>query len=367
MMFLDIVYLKPWPLGDGYIGRGGFGTVSKGLYCGTPVAVKTILKNDTLALKKEIKMLQGLRHPNIVSMITHSDSQIVMNLYDGNASKIASLDELSIVGRDCMRAIVFMQIHSACISHGDIKPDNILLDLDHQTGAIKKAYLGDVGLARVCKVHEGFSGTPGFMPFPEPYVHGVFDVFALAVSLLDAFFVERVRAYFPNMYEGNTSEFAQKLPTDLSTTIHEMLAVHQFTKVSNDPDMRVRWLLHMLAKWEHLAYKYKYSKETSRGDSIEQFISESKEKGTTIYSADPSSVNDDPSSVISEQQYLSRPDSNAPRYEPTFVPSMKAPFWKFWERNKKEETFEPESVEEGDQERNAREFVRLIGNRNVQY
>lgn len=189
-MFLDLLYLKPWPLSDGYIARGSFGTVSKGLYCGTPVAVKTIFRNNESVLKKEIKMLQGLRHPNIVSMITHSDSQIVMNLYDGNASKIASLDELSIVGRDCMRAIVFMQIHSTCISHGDIKPQNILVDLDYKTGAILKAYLGDVGLARVCKVHEGFSGTPGFMPFPEPYVHGIFDVFALAVSLLDAFFLE---------------------------------------------------------------------------------------------------------------------------------------------------------------------------------
>ena len=46
IMFLDLLYLKPWPLSDGYIARGSFGTVSKGLYCGTPVAVKTIFRNN---------------------------------------------------------------------------------------------------------------------------------------------------------------------------------------------------------------------------------------------------------------------------------------------------------------------------------
>ena len=139
-----------------------------------------------------------------------------------------------------------------------------------------------------------------------------------------------------------------------------MMTVHQFTKVSNDPDMRVRWLLHMLAKWEHLAYKYKYSKESSRGNSIEQFVSESRDFGLSDSTSDRAGSDRTGSDRTgTDEQYLSRPDSNAPRYEPTFVPSKRPWNWKFWERNKKEETLEP--PEETEQERNAREFVDWLG------
>lgn len=134
--------------------------------CGTPVAVKNILNNNAFALIREVKILESLRHPNIVSMIAPSNSEIVMELYGENARNIEYLEEFTIIGRDCMRAIVYMQIHGECLSHGNIKPDNILVDFDDNTDSITKAYLGDVGLARACKAHEGFRGTAGFMPHP---------------------------------------------------------------------------------------------------------------------------------------------------------------------------------------------------------
>ena len=338
---LELFYLKPWPLlRDEYIGRGSFGEVKRALYCGTPVAVKIIFNKNVL---EEVQNLKELRHPNIVSMIGFSQDKIVMQMYGGNSKKINTLEELAIVGRDCMRAIVYMQIHGRCISHGDIKPDNILVDFDHKTGAIIKAYLGDVGLARVCSTGKSWSGTPGFMPYPEPYVHGIFDIYALAVSLLDGFFSENVRAYFPNKYDDNTEEFADKLPEDLAIIIREMLSVYQYTRVSNQPEMRDRFIMHLLAKWEKLAYKYKFSDDynpendtesISEKDPIEHLISESIEE----------SVSEIPNR---SEQFLSRPASGAPKYpgyQGSTIESEKVPFWKFWAKKEREETVESEDL-----------------------
>lgn len=75
--------------------------------------------------------------------------------------------------------------------------------------------------------------------------------------MLDASFVEQVRAYFPNKFTGNTEEFAQKLPQDLSITIHQILSVYRFTKMADEPEMRIRWRINMLEKWDDLAYNYR--------------------------------------------------------------------------------------------------------------
>lgn len=140
-------------------------------------------------LKKEIGILSALRHPNIVCMIAFDSKYIVMDMYQGNARKLRSLGDMAIVGRDCMRGVSYMHLHGKCVVHGDIKPDNILVNYD-ANGNVSKAALGDVGLARACATalrDRGFQGTPGYTSMPNPVVDSMHDVYSLAVSLLDAF------------------------------------------------------------------------------------------------------------------------------------------------------------------------------------
>ena len=120
-------------------------------------------------------------------MLGFNNELIVMSLADGNAENINSIGELSIVGRDCMRGLMYMHMHGNCMMHADLKPENILVYKDRD-GVIYRAVLGDLGLSRACNINSGFLGTPGYMPDDDIPHSGFDDIFALGVSLLDSSF-----------------------------------------------------------------------------------------------------------------------------------------------------------------------------------
>ena len=161
------------------IGKGEFGTVFHGKYCGLNVAIKKLdlpeninssQKEDyEFEMMKEVGILGDMRHPNIVSMLANDHEFIILELYDGDASDIGSFLELSIVARDCMAALLYMQTDGECTMHGDIKPQNILVKRDN-SGNIVKAALSDMGLARKCQLYNNWQGTPGYMPEATRFV-----------------------------------------------------------------------------------------------------------------------------------------------------------------------------------------------------
>ncbi|CAM9092571.1 unnamed protein product [Ectocarpus sp. 12 AP-2014] len=247
---MDVGELRQWPdAQQKWLGRGSFGEAFRALYCGTPAAVKELLTGkDQMAavrreareeLKREIGILSALRHPNIVCMIAFDSRYIVMDMYQGNARKLRSLEDVAIVGRDCMRGISYMHLHGKCIVHGDIKPDNILVNYD-PNGNISKAALGDVGLARACAKalrDRDFQGTPGYTPAPNPVVHSMHDLYSLAVSLLDAFLGESpgdVHASNEDYnLDDNTSCFLTRVPDPAyRDVISDMLSTYLLEKVS---------------------------------------------------------------------------------------------------------------------------------------
>lgn len=177
-----------------FLGSGGFGDVRLGRYIGTPVAVKTLYDSDAennILFFREVEVLKRLTHPNIVSIITYDSKRIVLELYDSSLRNIKNKEEMCLVARDCMRAISFMHSHeNFCMRHRDIKPDNILIKYD-KSGAIHRAALGDFGLATTC-ASKNVGGTRGFMPLIKQSSDRMHDIFALAVSILDAIFKESV-------------------------------------------------------------------------------------------------------------------------------------------------------------------------------
>ncbi|CBN80384.1 EsV-1-82 [Ectocarpus siliculosus virus 1] len=267
---MNLDQLKRWPFPEQeFLGRGAFGNVMRGLYCGTPVAVKELLtgqgqmpdvrRQAKEELLKEIGTLMEFRHPNIVCMIAYDSRYIVMDMYKGNAKKLRSMDEVAVVGRDCMRGISYMHRHGRCVVHGDIKPDNILVNIDSK-GTIYKAALGDVGLARSCAKclrTKGFSGTPGYMPMPNPVVDSTHDIYALAVSLLDAF----LGAHPGDVHtrndehglEDNTMVALGQFPhRESQKVLSDMLMSYRDGDLQNNPEKKGEFFQNIIVQWENL-------------------------------------------------------------------------------------------------------------------
>lgn len=143
------------------LGQGGQGTVCLGKWKKTKVAIKRIrMKSDNLLLKREILMMERVRHENFINIMavafdtTHAS--LVMEYFESkslwdsifNAKvKMTFSDELKTdIGLQICNGINYL--HNTLdnyIIHGDIKPANILIN---QYGQVK---ICDLGLAK-CNV-----------------------------------------------------------------------------------------------------------------------------------------------------------------------------------------------------------------------
>ncbi|KAJ7156345.1 kinase-like domain-containing protein [Mycena filopes] len=135
------------------IGAGGFGTVYRGRWNQTHVAIKVLqnvagVKPSNTALRDEIDLWSTLRHPHILQFLganTLDDEPfIVMPYVRYNAKQFLRAHPESdplLILRDISLGLQYL--HSRKICHGDLKAINVLVEL---TG---KALLCDFGLARL--------------------------------------------------------------------------------------------------------------------------------------------------------------------------------------------------------------------------
>ncbi|KAL8226108.1 hypothetical protein R6Q57_018665 [Mikania cordata] len=145
--------------GDNYIGKGGSGTVYRGiLRTGKLVAVK-LLDSDSLdadrEFQNELRILGGLKSQFVVSLLGYcvdKRKRVVVYEYMPNRSLQESLfSDRSLnwnrrfdIILDVSRALKFL--HRECeppVIHGDVKPSNVLLDAEF------RAKLSDFGLSRL--------------------------------------------------------------------------------------------------------------------------------------------------------------------------------------------------------------------------
>jgi serine/threonine protein kinase len=152
--------LKDYQL-DKTIGSGTFGMVKLGYHIKTneKVAVKIIdkknlkLQDDILRLKREIKILKEISHPNIIKVLEVSDRinscHIVMEYAEGGelfhyitSRKRLAESEASLYFFQIVDALEYL--HNKKIVHRDLKPENILF-MDSEKRIVK---LIDFGLSR---------------------------------------------------------------------------------------------------------------------------------------------------------------------------------------------------------------------------
>ncbi|KAF7344400.1 Kinase-like protein [Mycena sanguinolenta] len=136
------------------IGSGGFGTVYRGTWNRTEVAIKVLhnqagVKPSVAALQNEIDIWSTLRHPNILQFLganTLDDKPfMVMPYVPLNARQFLKLRpafEPLYILRDISLGLEYL--HSRKICHGDLKGMNVLISEDSG-----KALLCDFGLARL--------------------------------------------------------------------------------------------------------------------------------------------------------------------------------------------------------------------------
>jgi serine/threonine protein kinase len=205
------------------IGRGGMGTVYRAtqLALGREVAVKVVPAQGVEAgvverFQREARTAAALEHPHLVPIYAAGEEDgllyLVMRLVDG-------ADLGAVVARDgplaARHAVAVIEqvasaldaIHAAALVHRDVKPGNVLIDLNTD-----RAYLSDYGLMRRALERSAITRTGewvGTIDYAAPEqlrgaaVGPSADVYALGAVLYNALTGERP---FPR---GTVSETAQ--------------------------------------------------------------------------------------------------------------------------------------------------------------
>ncbi|PSR98573.1 LRR receptor-like serine/threonine-protein kinase [Actinidia chinensis var. chinensis] len=189
------------------IGRGGFGTVYKGiLKNGRQVAVKTLSAESKQGVREfftEINTISNVRHPNLVELIgcsaQGSKRALVYEYLENNSldhallgrkSKTVELDwgKRSAICMGTARGLAYLHEEVVPhIVHRDIKASNILLDQDFTPK------IGDFGLAKlfpdgITHISTKIAGTTGYLA-PEYILGGQLtmkaDVYSFGVLILE--------------------------------------------------------------------------------------------------------------------------------------------------------------------------------------
>eukprot|EP01012_Entosiphon_sulcatum_P005268 TRINITY_DN12303_c0_g1_i1.p1 TRINITY_DN12303_c0_g1~~TRINITY_DN12303_c0_g1_i1.p1 ORF type:complete len:755 (+),score=79.30 TRINITY_DN12303_c0_g1_i1:218-2266(+) len=175
-----------WEVSEVVLGAGGFGRVLQGkeIESGKPVAIKAIplvedAGNDLpRGVQREIRLLAAVRHSNVVAYLGHGVAYnqcfIVMeHLAGGTLEQLHHMHgpctpaQLRTITQEMLSALAYLHRHR--VVHGDLKPQNVLLD---STGRCR---LVDFGLAKafssaVADTHQTTNTMPSLAQFGESTV-----------------------------------------------------------------------------------------------------------------------------------------------------------------------------------------------------
>jgi serine/threonine-protein kinase len=237
------------------IGRGGMASVylAHDPSSKRDVAVKVLPReslgkeiNSLERFKKELETIASLEHPAIVPVydVGEQDGQpfFVMRYMAGGSLSILIQEgrfSLQDTARIIERIVVALDhAHKQGIIHRDIKPDNILFDLNDNP------YISDFGVAKLTEVsinehtESRVVGTPGYMSPEQAYdqqVDGRSDVYALGVVIYQMLSgksmqrfstntsLDKVRAYVAQAIP-EILEIVPDLPPEVDTIIKTAMA-----------------------------------------------------------------------------------------------------------------------------------------------
>ena len=160
------------------IGEGAFAKVKLGkhIQTGEKVAIKILNKEmiynfDIKKVKKEINILQRLKHKNIIQlyeiMETKKNLYIVMEYCEGKELFEYIVERKHLTEREACRYFQQMingveYLHLSNVTHRDLKPENLLLDNK------KRLLISDFGLSILSKSYNELLSTPCGTPSYAP-------------------------------------------------------------------------------------------------------------------------------------------------------------------------------------------------------
>ena len=247
------------------IGRGAFGKVNLALHIlsGHLVAIKSFNKKKNNfpinRIKYEIKIMQKLRNnKKIVKLLEYFENEkyffiIMENIIGGNL--LNAINKMNKLSEELSRNI-FIQlietikyIHNKGIVHRDIKPDNILLNLNNN---IK---LCDFGVSKEIKKGQLITdscGTPAFIApeilLDEPYDPYMTDIWSSGVVLY-----VMVSGFFPftgiNETQLHKKILSGKFPkiqnisNNLNDLIFKILEINPKKRIKIDEILNHPWII----------------------------------------------------------------------------------------------------------------------------
>eukprot|EP00470_Lotharella_oceanica_P012500 CAMPEP_0170195968 /NCGR_PEP_ID=MMETSP0040_2-20121228/62711_1 /TAXON_ID=641309 /ORGANISM="Lotharella oceanica, Strain CCMP622" /LENGTH=315 /DNA_ID=CAMNT_0010445269 /DNA_START=221 /DNA_END=1165 /DNA_ORIENTATION=+ len=177
---------------------GSQAKVFRGQVQNLAVCVKQVSKNSRhlKSIARELGILRGMCHPNVVALIGASQSeagdlQIILEYMSGGdlvslVRKKLSKKHVVRIALSIARALAYMHGGDKPILHRDLKPENVLVD------AMGEAKLADFGLARFKHQSSGkyaMTGVAGTLRYMAPEVireeayDEKVDVYALGLTM----------------------------------------------------------------------------------------------------------------------------------------------------------------------------------------
>ncbi|KAJ3673709.1 hypothetical protein LUZ60_005701 [Juncus effusus] len=165
------------------IGKGGYGSVYKGYLRGINVAIKILNSRNTESVsgfKREVTILSAVRHPNLVTLMgacSESSTLVYEFLPNGsledhlnranNSTPLTWQVRTRIISEICLALIFLHSNKPDLIIHGDLKPDNVLLDANFVSklcdfGISRLVKRPDINTTPFCSTYS-FLGTPGYI------------------------------------------------------------------------------------------------------------------------------------------------------------------------------------------------------------
>ncbi|PUZ76745.1 hypothetical protein GQ55_1G315500 [Panicum hallii var. hallii] len=186
------------------LGRGGFGTVYKGVWGdGTAFAAKVLCSESEQGIKEflaEIESISEAKHANLVRLLgcciqrknriliyEYLENNSLDHALQANGASLTWSTRSDICVGTAKGLSYLHEEHEPSIVHRDIKASNVLLDRDY------RPKIGDFGLAKlfpdnVTHISTGVVGTCGYLA-PEYFVHGQLtkkaDVYSFGVLVLE--------------------------------------------------------------------------------------------------------------------------------------------------------------------------------------
>ena len=250
------------------IGKGSFSKIYRGVLSNNKskeIAVKMIkkknIKNEQL-IQREIKVLQSLKHENIIQLldviITNNRYHLILNYCKFGDLKNYMYHEHPDMSEYDIQYLMkqlksgLQYLYENKIIHRDLKPQNILITCE------KIIKISDFGFAKIYKddtMTQTICGSPLYMA-PEILNYKQYtilaDLWSVGVILYEMMF-KKTPVKGANLYElvSNIKRYNQNKDTLLTNNKHYSIILQNLVKklLEKEPKKRITWELFFRNEW----------------------------------------------------------------------------------------------------------------------